>query len=319
VWKAFSSRIFAVVSILLLVVCGAIAGTRSSLPSAPSLDPTLFASLFRLSPTPQSGRAESPPAGRTLYADNFQSDPAGASPPAGWESLGSWKGVTGGGSRALSHDDGSRLGILLTGSPGWSNYQVAVDLELDRPHAGFAGLVGRYQTADDHYECVVHGNDSVQLWRLRNGQGRELGSTQLAIAAGRPHRLALSLEGDQLTCSLDLVVMASARDASLAAGRPGLIAGSGVAARFDNVAVTVRLPSGAPSGSSPAATPSRSAATVGMPPPGPPGPPARPLPPPKVHTSAPGPPAPSPRPPVVGPSQREPSDDHTETRRERDL
>jgi hypothetical protein len=238
VWRTASSRVLVIVSAVLLLVSGLVAGARSS---PDPLDPTRWTSALRATPSAQPLRNEITTE-RTLVSDDFHADPVGANPPAGWELSGAWQGVTEDGGHVLSHAPGSGLGTLLTGSPGWSDYQVAVDVRVTTPRSGFAGLVARWQTGGDYYECVIHQDESVKLWRVRNGQGVELGATQLPIDLGRTHRLALALDGSRLTCSLDWATLATATDGALSAGRPGLVASSGEAAEFDNVSVTTRVP-----------------------------------------------------------------------------
>jgi hypothetical protein len=224
--------------------------------------------------SPSARPAAAPvPTPRTLYADDFRADPVGVTED--------------GGEHVLAHSPGSGLGLLLTGSPGWSSYQVAVDVKVLTPKTGFAGIVGRFQSSGDYYECVIHHDESVLLWRLQGGQGVQLGGTQHPIDVTRFHRLALSLEGDRLTCSLDSVTLATSTDGTLSMGRPGLIASSGEAAEFDHVAVTEgRSPATAtpapraagtpaPAASPPAATPppATPTATPASPTPPPPAPP----------------------------------------------
>lgn len=252
-WTAASSRLLAIVTGVLLLVCGLAALGRSA-PAAP--DPATLLSGLRAS-APARPPASPVPTIRSLYADDFHADALGANPPAGWQMTGAWQGVTeDGGDHVLTHSPGNRLGMLLTGSPAWSSYQVTADVKVLTPKAGFAGLVGRFQSSGDYYECVVHHDESVLLWRLRGGQGVQLGGTQRPIDVTKFHRLALSLEGDRLTCSLDSVTMATSVDGALAMGRPGLIASSGEAAEFDRVAVTAgRSPPPATAPATAAATP----------------------------------------------------------------
>lgn len=279
-WRTASSRVLVVVSGVLLLACVLAAYGRCA-PGGP--DPAGLLAGLRASPSAQPAGAPIPTA-KTLYADDFRADPVGANPPAGWQMTGAWQGVAeDGGEHVLAHSPGTPLGLLLTGSPGWSSYQMAVDVKVLTPQSGFAGLVGRFQSSGDYYECVIHHDESVLLWRLQGGQGVQLGGTQHPIDTTRFHRLALSLEGDRLTCSLDSVTLFTSTDGALSMGRPGLIASSGEAAEFDHVAVTA--------GGSPA-TPAPQAAGTPTPAPSPPAatpPPAAPA---AAPTATPPPPAP---------------------------
>src|SRR5436305_119616 len=146
-WRTASSRVLVVVSGVLLLACVLAAYGRCA-PGGP--DPAGLLAGLRASPSAQPAGAPIPTA-KTLYADDFRADPVGANPPAGWQMTGAWQGVAeDGGEHVLAHSPGTPLGLLLTGSPGWSNYQMAVDVKVLTPQSGFAGLVGRFQSSGDY-------------------------------------------------------------------------------------------------------------------------------------------------------------------------
>jgi hypothetical protein len=234
--RSGTSRVVVILSGLLLLAVVVVAAARSS--SNP-LDTTGWGTHPRSAAArpPGTGASSDP----TLFGDDFESDTMGRNPPSGWEMIdGAWRGVGRDGSQVVSHGAGSPYGHMVAGSPTWSDYEVGADVKVTPLTTGFAGVLGRYQTDTDYYECVVHHAVAVQLWRLRNGQGMELGGTQIAIDTARFHRVELSMRGDQLTCSMDGVAMATVSDRSLTAGRVGLVASTAEAAEFDNVQVTRR-------------------------------------------------------------------------------
>lgn len=230
------SRVVGLLCGLLLVLAVLVAAARSS--SSP-----LDAGEWLVKPRSAAARppAPSPAGGRVVFRDDFEADTSGRNPPAGWELIdGGWVGVIwdgGHGSQVVGHGVGTSYGHVIVGSPSWSDYEVGVDVKVTPLATGFAGVLGRYQTDTDYYECVIHHASAVQLWRLRNGQGMELGGTSLPVDTTRFHRLELTMEAGHLVCALDGATVASADDATFSTGRAGLVASTGEAAEFDNVEI----------------------------------------------------------------------------------
>jgi pectate lyase len=174
-----------------------------------------------------------------IYRDNFSADRPGTPMPAGWEMEGGrWTGVVVDSGHVLAHAAGPSYGQVVTGSPAWTNYTVGADVKPTADPTGFAGVIGRYQTEGDYYECVIHHAMGVQLWRLHGGQGMELGGRDMSIDVSRYHRVVLAMHGDRLTCSMDGTIAASVADPTFSAGRIGLVASDDEAARFGDVLVT---------------------------------------------------------------------------------
>jgi Domain of Unknown Function (DUF1080) len=228
-----TSRVVGILCGFLLLAAVMVAAARSS--SSP-LDTAGW------SEHPRSAAARPPGAGdRVMFHDDFQGERAGANPPSGWEVIdGGWRGVADDGGPVVSHGTGTLYGHMVAGAPEWSDYEVGADVKVTALATGFAGVMGRYQTDTDYYECVVHHATAVQLWRLHDGRGVELGGTQLQIDIARFHRVELVLKGSRLTCMLDGVTMAAVDDHALMTGRIGLVASTGEAAEFANVQVTSR-------------------------------------------------------------------------------
>jgi hypothetical protein len=209
--------------------------------------------------TPQASARPSPPATRRpspslpptgipavpprpappSLADDFEADPVGANPPAGWlVGDGEWAGVADAGGHVLRHEAGAAAGHLVAGAAGWTDYRVSARVGTGLLGLGTAGVAGRYQDPGNDYECVVSVGGQVQLSVVQNGQRRSLGTSGIALDLSGGHDLSLDLRGDRLTCSLDGTPLVRATDATFAAGRVALVASAGSAADFDDVRVT---------------------------------------------------------------------------------
>jgi hypothetical protein len=247
------------------------------------------------------------PAPALLYRDDFSDDAPGSPLPAGWErEEGLWRGVVDdAGRHVVAHAPGPSYGTIVTGSASWGDYSVEAGVKPAGSPQGFAGVVGRYQTHGDFYECVIHHATAVQLWLVHGGRGMELAGRDVAIDPRRFHRLTLSLRGPSITCAIDGGAAATVTDATLRTGRIGLVASDDEPAEFGDVRVAPlngRPGSALPSPRAPTGNAAPPAAA-----PAPPGPaPHGPASPRRTGPGAPAsgreatPPPPVPRPPLAG-------------------
>jgi hypothetical protein len=215
-----TSRAAVALTVLLLLVACLAAAVRSS-----------------TGPVPAGTRSA---ASTVLYRESFADDVAGGV-PSDWEMEGgTWRGMASGtGAHVLAHVEGpSAGGTIVAGSASWADYEIGADVKPSASRDGEVGVVGRYQTEGDYYECAIHHAYSVQLWRDRGGHEMELGGRMTTIDTTRFHRLTLSMHGGRITCAMDGRVAASVVDRSLRVGRFGLTAGDDEAAEFRDVVVT---------------------------------------------------------------------------------
>jgi hypothetical protein len=229
------TRLAFIVGVLLLVGALAAATARSSI-GAPAGPP---GGQSRPSgPAPAQTGTTATPAHNLLFSDNFERDPTGANPPAGWTAVdGRWSGVIGNDTHVVQHASGP-FGHLVAGSVGWTDYSVAADVMPTPSRTGFAAIAGRYRDAGDYYQCDLHHASSLQLWRVRRGIATVLGSRPVAIDPIHFSNLRLVMGGRQLSCVLNGAIALRATDGSLTSGETALVAGDSDPAEFDNVTVT---------------------------------------------------------------------------------
>jgi Glycosyl hydrolase family 59/Galactocerebrosidase, C-terminal lectin domain/Glycosyl hydrolase family 59 central domain len=138
----------------------------------------------------------------------------------------------------------------------WSNYVVSVDVMV--PHAGSAGLLGRYDAVSpvkgtfDGYIFDVNTNGTFTLKVSKHGSdaNTEAGQRQLTprlttlargpapFSPGTWHRLSLSVSGSTITAKIDGKKVASLSDSSFTSGMPGIEVGGWYPAYFSNLKVT---------------------------------------------------------------------------------
>jgi hypothetical protein len=162
----------------------------------------------------------------------------GADPPTGWRIAdGRWNGVITNDTHVVQHAAGA-YGHMVAGSMRWTDYTVSADVMPTPLRTSFAAVAGRYQDRGDYYQCDIHHAGTLQLWRLRGGIPMLLDSRPVSIDPARFSNLRLVMNGDQLSCVLNDVLVCSAVDRSFTDGEVALIAGDMEAAEFDNVTVT---------------------------------------------------------------------------------
>ena len=134
--------------------------------------------------------------------------------------------------------------FTLIGDASWTNYIVAVDVELVKP--GTVELIGRadiQKRPQSHQQGYYLQVDDQGAWALlkNNSDGNR---TPLAkgvaspLGTGRWHRLSLSFNGAQITAFVDGHDLASITDASYRNGQIGLGTVGYDTDQFDNLLIT---------------------------------------------------------------------------------
>lgn len=124
--------------------------------------------------------------------------------------------------------DGRIHGHAATDGDIWTGHYYARDVTVTadlRPLAGASHLVtARVQGADRFY---AGGFQDGQAVILRHDHGAEvLASARFTVETGRDYEIALSVQGDRLSLSVDGTEIVTARDSSFAYGMSGLRLGA---------------------------------------------------------------------------------------------
>lgn len=200
--------------------------------------------------------------GRTLFLDNFTSDPLGAL-PTGWllaDPTSSSSGLgglpilgtllggltqSGGGPVPSIVDDGAH--VLSRPAGSWSHIAAGpmtvdsaatADVRMLGQSSGFAGVTGRFQDVNDSLMCGLNGGNVLQLWQTVGGHQQLLASTPVAAAMNVFHTVTMAMQGGQVSCSLDGGSTLHATGSWTSPGRVGLVALGNVTSEFDRVAAT---------------------------------------------------------------------------------
>jgi hypothetical protein len=199
--------------------------------------------------------------GRTLFFDNFASDPMGTGVPAGWlladptavdGGLPLVGGLLGGLPIVGSHSvatllpsvvtDGTQVLSRVTGAwshiaagPVLTDFSASADVKPMSGDLGFAGVAGRFQDASNFLSCGVRNGSSLQLWQVIGGQQRLLAAAPVSLASGVFQTVSMNMVGRQLSCALNGVTLLRGATSSITSGRIGLIALGDLATAFDNV------------------------------------------------------------------------------------
>lgn len=151
---------------------------------------------------------------QSLYNVDFASAPLGKL-PAGWKDLGieraspNW-GVDGNGSaRVLWKDENGLLayeGVLGSGKPGSTFVDGTISaLFRKTPDADVVfGLFGRLQDAKNYYGVRVKGEDTIELFKVKEGAEELLGQwvTRDRLTQNDEWTLSLAFEGPRITARL---------------------------------------------------------------------------------------------------------------------
>jgi hypothetical protein len=201
--------------------------------------------------------------GRTLFSDNFMSDPLGLGLPSGWQlgdPLSTGGGLAGlpilgallGGGQSSSSilpstvQDGTSH-VLTRAAGSWSrlsagpsavDYSASADVEMVGSGSGFAGVAGRFVNASNFLACGLGTGGALQLWQVAAGRQQLLASTPAAITSGVFHTVRMNLQGGQASCSVDGGSSVQASGVMTGGGRIGLVALGDMASQFDNVLAT---------------------------------------------------------------------------------
>jgi hypothetical protein len=213
---------------------------------------------------------------KTLFSDNFASDPLGLGLPTGWllaDPAGSQSqsgggllgglpvvggllgGLTGGGGSSSTGsllpsvvNDGTHV---LDHSAGTWSHLAAGPMTVDSTSSanvkmlgqstGFVGVAGRFQDVNNSVMCGVNtngGSTVLQLWQIVAGQAQMLASSPVSAAMGVFHTISMGMQGSQMSCSIDGLSMIHATGTLTSPGRIGLVALGDMTSEFSNVLST---------------------------------------------------------------------------------
>ena len=128
------------------------------------------------------------------------------------------------------------------------------------------GLIVRYANPENYYVLALGcPSDYVQLIRMYKGKIDQLQQKVVAIDAGNWYKVKLEVQGDHFLAYDEGKMLFDVQDSKIAKGRIGLWSSNDSQTRFDNLTLTLPLPSEAGGAGAPAGTP-------GAPPPPPPPP-----------------------------------------------
>jgi len=228
----------------------AVKATTSGLPSVPAIS------------------AVTNTATSTLFADNFESDPLTRALPTGWRLLdasqtssggglplvgGLLSGLLGGGgatssvtsllptslldgTHVLGRSGGSWSHLVAdtSGGTSWANYTASVDVK-PLSGSGFVGVGGRFVDSSNFVSCGIQNGSALELLQVVDGQTRVLASQPLAAVPNVFHTVQMTMNGSQLSCSMDGQLSLNGVTSTLTSGPLGLVALGSLSSEFDNV------------------------------------------------------------------------------------
>jgi hypothetical protein len=203
----------------------------------------------------RKGRTKTPPAVPLPlpYREDFERYPAGRTP----RYLSDFYGVF----ETAKSPDGRRcfqqtmtvpgiqwtvdyLPVSLVGDVRWRDYEVSCDLLVDfAKHADLYGRIAQvpHGKGPPHGYCLSLSADGA--WQL-GVPGRQLAAGRAEVAAGKWHRIGLSMVGDQIAAFADGKPLGSVTDATFRNGFAGVGCGW-EQVKFDDLAADDRTPPGA--------------------------------------------------------------------------
>ncbi|MFF2750537.1 RICIN domain-containing protein [Kitasatospora sp. NPDC058048] len=140
------------------------------------------------------------------------------------------------------HGDMNYTPLTLLGDPSWAHYQASTDVTFEEAGTS-AELLGRIDHVDHDRSGYHLKIDDTGAWSLfsenRSGADTVLASGSYSGAgAGTWHNLALAVQGQSITASIDHTQVASVADAGHGIGQIGLGVGGFQHADFANTTVT---------------------------------------------------------------------------------
>ncbi|MEU4691652.1 cellulose-binding protein [Actinoplanes sp. NPDC023714] len=193
----------------------------------------------------------------TVFSADFESGST-----SGWSKSGGTWSVVSDGSRVFQQSDtGSERARQFAGSTAWTNYAVQARVKATSfaSSAGVVALTARAAGSTKMYRLALTGSNQVRLETMNGSAVTVLGSLSQTISASTFYTLRLNVSGTTISGTVNGVAVGSASDATIAAGRIGLLT-EHAAGRFDDVVVDDAGGSTPPS-SSPTSSPSSSPST----------------------------------------------------------
>jgi O-glycosyl hydrolase len=143
-------------------------------------------------------------------------------------------------------DDSDAYGLV--GDPGWSDYTVSVDVDMQQ--AGTVTLLGRANTQNrpqSHQAAYQLRINEAGSWSIaRNSSTGVLSTlvsgTRPALGLNTWHTIKLGFSGNQITATLDGATLGTVTDTSFTAGLVGLGVVGYQTNLFDNLTVTPNAP-----------------------------------------------------------------------------
>ncbi|HWM93884.1 MAG TPA: family 16 glycoside hydrolase [Thermoanaerobaculia bacterium] len=159
----------------------------------------------------------------TLFSDDFSPRPLrnwAASPLVG----GNWDASSG----AAAYDGGGHT-QLYAGDPGWTDYTVEAKVRVTNASDYPGGIRGRLDTSTggSYAAWIYPGSGKVKLWRnsvwhVDTPPTTMLAETNVSIATGTFHTLAIQFEGSRIQVSFNGTVVIDLTDATYSSGAVAL-------------------------------------------------------------------------------------------------
>ncbi|OAS18695.1 sugar-binding protein [Paenibacillus oryzisoli] len=126
--------------------------------------------------------------------------------------------------------------LAVAGNAGWTNYAVEAKVKL--LSGSNAGVIARYVNKDNFYVLRIDStNDKLELSKRVNGTFSLISDVAMTLNANTAYTLKLSVNGANITGSVDGVQKISATDSAFSAGKIGT-RGTSSTYTLDNVTVS---------------------------------------------------------------------------------
>jgi hypothetical protein len=125
----------------------------------------------------------------------------------------------------LQQSDTSGSAFAIVPNPAIDDQTISASARLDswgstNPVSWF-GIVARYVDPQNYYYLSVRSSNSLQIRKLVNGVLTVLKGVTLTIQPGENHRYVFEVRGNELSATMDGIVLARAIDSSLTNGQYG--------------------------------------------------------------------------------------------------